>query len=163
MKSGKGKSKGSAFEREVCKDLSLWLSGGKRKDLFWRSAMSGGRATIHGVKVRQAGDITAVALEAQAFTQKYVIECKHYRNLRTLQFLLEGKGKLAKFWTTLQKIARQHGKSPILIARSNKQPTIVITPATSDLIKNLPAKSFVLTGSVCVTLLKNLLKSAPPK
>ena len=36
--------KGSEFEREMCKCLSLWWTDSKRDDVFWRSAQSGGRA-----------------------------------------------------------------------------------------------------------------------
>ena len=46
MRKGGGKEKGSSFERLVCKRMSMWLSKGERDDLFWRSAMSGGRATV---------------------------------------------------------------------------------------------------------------------
>jgi len=38
--------KGGDYEREVCKQFSLWWSDGKRDDIFWRTAGSGGRATI---------------------------------------------------------------------------------------------------------------------
>lgn len=46
-----GKSaKGGDFERQTAKELSLWWSGGigvvpPRDDIFWRSSISGGRAT----------------------------------------------------------------------------------------------------------------------
>lgn len=40
--------KGSGFEREMCKDLSLWWTDEdeKRDDIFWRTAGSGARRTI---------------------------------------------------------------------------------------------------------------------
>ena len=37
--------KGSGFERELSKQMSLWWSGGERDDLVWRTSQSGGRAT----------------------------------------------------------------------------------------------------------------------
>ena len=46
----KGKGKGSNFEREIAKELSLWWTDAKRSDVFWRSSMSGGRATIRSKK-----------------------------------------------------------------------------------------------------------------
>ena len=59
-----GKLKGGAFEREICVKLSKWVSYGERDDLFWRSAMSGGRQTVgfkKGInRKNQAGDITAI-------------------------------------------------------------------------------------------------------
>jgi hypothetical protein len=55
-------SKGPAFEREFAKTLSLWWTGGKHDDVFWRSHGSGARATSRqktGKATRgQYGDIT---------------------------------------------------------------------------------------------------------
>jgi hypothetical protein len=57
-------SKGSAFERQLCKLLSSWWSSGKRDDIFWRSAGSGGRATNRSKKGKGTfgsyGDIACV-------------------------------------------------------------------------------------------------------
>lgn len=130
MKRGGGKGKGSAFERKVCVDLSKWVTKGRHKDVFWRSSMSGGRATIHvkrGDKNRQAGDIAAVAAEGHDFTDVFLVECKHVRNLSIQGFFLSGIGPLAKFWTKVKKQARDHGKRPMIIARQNLYPTLLIT------------------------------------
>ena len=59
--------------------------------------MSGGRATVAKGKVRQAGDITAVAPEGHAFVDTFFIECKSYKNL-SLDCLIKGKGDLIDFW-----------------------------------------------------------------
>src|SRR5687767_11847864 len=101
------KAKGSQFERVVCKQLSLWVSGGKQQDCFWRSAMSGGRATVRNKSaagrvrrtvVRQGGDIASVAPEGHALTDKFYVECKNYKQLALDRFLLLNTGNLAKFW-----------------------------------------------------------------
>lgn len=59
--------KGSNFEREVCKRLSLWwteLETKPRDDVFWRSSISGGRATVRAKTGKSTfgsyGDIAAV-------------------------------------------------------------------------------------------------------
>jgi hypothetical protein len=130
MKKGGGKGKGSAFERKVCVLLSLWVTNGKKKDAFWRSSMSGGRATIHvkrGDKNRQAGDITAVAPEGHQFTDVFFAECKHVRNLDIASFFTKGIGRLAKFWAQAKKQAAQHDRRPMLIAKQNNQPVLVVT------------------------------------
>ena len=44
-KKASGSRKGTPFEREICKEVSLWWSWGERDDLVWRTATSGGRAT----------------------------------------------------------------------------------------------------------------------
>jgi len=132
MKAGRSKSKGSDFERQCCKLLSLWITNGKREDVFWRSAMSGGRATVAkkaGRDVRQAGDITAVAPEGHALTDHYYIECKSYKKLDLDSFILDGKGQLAKFWLETIKQAARHKRKPILIAKENRRESLVIFQA----------------------------------
>src|SRR4051794_4734956 len=108
MKKGGGKGKGSSYERYVCKVLSLWITNGEREDVFWRSAMSGGRATVQhrrGVSVRQSGDICAVAPEGHVLTDTLYIECKHVKKLGLDSFLIKGTGPLANFWDKAQKEA----------------------------------------------------------
>lgn len=130
MRAGGSKAKGSAYERQICKALSLWVSSGKAVDIFWRSAMSGGRATVSnrkGVSVRQAGDITAVAPEGHALTDRFYIECKHVQSLDLEAFCLTGKGALAKFWRVACREAQQHRREPIIIARQNRTADLVIS------------------------------------
>lgn len=126
-----GKQKGGQFERDVCRKLSLWVSGGKQSDLFWRSAMSGGRATVgrhKGQSIRQAGDITAVAPEGHVLTDRFYIECKFYKNLDILSFIFHGKGKLSQFWKdTIREADRHDELEPMLIAKQNNFPTLIIT------------------------------------
>lgn len=132
MLPGKGKAKGSAFEREVCKRLSLWVTNGKSEDVFWRSAMSGGRATVGARKGkdlrRQAGDITAVAPEGHSLTERYYIECKHVKQLRIDRFIVTETGPLADFWKVAKREAERHGRIPMIIARQNQMPTLVLLP-----------------------------------
>lgn len=135
MPRSKGKQKGSAFERKVCKALSLWVSGGEREDLFWRSAMSGGRATV-GRKAgkdhaKHAGDITATDPEGHRLTDAWYVECKSYRDLAIMSGMLTGVGKLAKFWRETCEQATHYKRMPMLIAHQNQQPTIVLVPSAS--------------------------------
>jgi hypothetical protein len=125
------KQKGSEFERAICVRLSLWVTVGKKKDCFWRSAMSGGRATVKRGEVRQAGDITAVAPEGHSLTDYYYIECKAYRTLDIASFLVKGVGVLSKFWEVTCREAKSHGRHPMLIAKQNNMPILVLTEAKS--------------------------------
>ena len=134
MKPGGGKSKGSQFEREVCVALSRWVSNGAREDLFWRSAMSGGRATVRGRKGKntnaQVGDISSIAPAGHALTNRYVIEAKFYADLEIDAFLFKGKGKLSQFWAELNRVARKEKRYPLLIAKQNwLAPFMLSTPA----------------------------------
>ena len=123
---GAGKLKGGKFERLVCKQLSAWVTGGQRKDVFWRSAMSGGRATVHGSSVRQAGDVTAVAPEGHALTDKYMVECKHERDLQFDRFTVQHRGPLMRYWLKLNQQCHVHDRLPMLVARQNGWPVLVL-------------------------------------
>lgn len=130
MRKSRGKSKGSTFERVVCKLLSRWVSKGSHTDLFWRTAMSGGRSTVarrKGVVVRQAGDITAVSPAGHSLTDYWYLECKSYKRIDLAQWLLNGQGKITKWWAVARKEARACGKEPMLIVKQNTWPVIVIT------------------------------------
>lgn len=129
-KDGFGKRKGGQFERVICKELSLWVSGGKDKDLFWRSAMSGGRATVaakSGDKLtEQCGDVCSVSPKGHTLTDLFFIECKHVRNLRPDLFLFR-RGLLYEFWSKAKKDALAYGKQPMLIARDRIHMPMVFT------------------------------------
>lgn len=126
----KNPGKGAAFERSICKALSLWVSKGTEEDLFWRSAMSGGRATVSKRKGKllraHAGDIVATSAGGHALTDFLYIECKHYADLALKSFVLDRGGKMAAFWTTTCNEAHEHGKVPLLIAKENNTPTQVV-------------------------------------
>lgn len=129
MKPGGGKQKGAGFEREVCKKLSDWISGGERTDLFWRSAMSGGRATIglrKGEKVgEQAGDISPIHQAGHALTGLFVLECKFYNDLQFQNLIFSRNGGVAEFWLTVAEIGAELKKRPLLIAKQNHYPTLM--------------------------------------
>jgi hypothetical protein len=132
MRKGGGKPKGSKFEREVCSKLSLWITKGEHKDALWRSSMSGGRATVHvkkGGTNRQAGDICAVAPEGHVLTDKFYIECKHYKSLDLGNFFLGRNGRLRKFWYKTVAQATKHNRNPMLIAKQNNVPALVLIRA----------------------------------
>ena len=128
MRPGGGKAKGAAFEREVCRKLSMWLSGGVNEDVLWRSAMSGGRSTVAAKKGKrlaaQAGDISCIHPCGHNFISKFYVECKAYRDLRFAGLLTE-KGELVEFWNETRKQAKSYGKLPLLVARQNQLPPFV--------------------------------------
>lgn len=72
--------KGSSFEREICKKLSLWWSDGQREDIFWRTSGSGARAKTRSKKGQstfgQAGDIQATDPIGQPLIDVCTIELK---------------------------------------------------------------------------------------
>lgn len=72
--------KGSQFERDTCRVLSLWYSHGKRDDYFWRTAGSGARATVRMKQGKMtsdsAGDICALHPSAKELTKVCIFELK---------------------------------------------------------------------------------------
>ena len=74
------KTKGSKFERDICKQLSLWWTGGKRDDVFWRTTTSGARATTRRKKGQgtknQYGDVQATDPIGQPLIDLCTIEIK---------------------------------------------------------------------------------------
>lgn len=123
MRKGGGKQKGASFEREVCVMLSKWLTNGTQEDVFWRSALSGGRATVAFKRGKslasQVGDISAVHPTGNHFIEYFAPECKFYAKL-DYEGLLTGKGKLLTFWTEINEQARRYSKHPFMIARQNR-------------------------------------------
>lgn len=129
MRPGGGHSKGADFEREIVKKLSLWASSGARQDIFWRSPGSGSRHTAVGNKdaAAHAGDICATHELGRLFCEHVIVECKSYKRWDWRGFLLTNRGELHTFWEKLSEQARNTQRFPILIAKENGQPPLVIT------------------------------------
>lgn len=152
MKAGSGKAKGAEFERFVCEKLSLWVSHEKRTDLFWRSAMSGGRATVKfkkgGHNDTQAGDITALAEESFIFSSCFSVECKFYADLNFQQGLFKGTGNIANFWRGHAALSTKAGKLPLLIAKQNRLPVVCITDLKGSEVLNEFTKPFLASSLI---------------
>lgn len=161
----KGKSKGSAFERKICKDLSLWVSNGTRTDLFWRSALSGGRSTRRHSKGEnvnvQLGDICAVHPTGHPLTDKWYVECKHYRNLHLTSFMLTYSGPLASFWTKAQSEAEKYNRLPMLIAKQNNYPCFVLISKTHGCSVSVRVLASMSSPHNCSIVLFNHLVAGP--
>lgn len=81
-RSKKPSAKGAQFERSFSETLSLWVSGGKDKNIYWRSVGSGGRATRKQLTVH-VGDIACFPEKVnigQWLLDIFVIELK-FRDL----------------------------------------------------------------------------------
>lgn len=83
------KSKGSSFERDICKKLSIYLTNGKDERVMWRTSNSGGTATVQKnmkskFAKKNAGDICQISerglyKNVDKFFDTYFIECKAYK------------------------------------------------------------------------------------
>lgn len=87
------KGKGSSFERQICKQLSLWWTHGKSDDVFWRTSTSGARATRRSKKgaptFGQHGDIQATDPQGQPFIDVCSVELKRGYSKDTFSNLVE--------------------------------------------------------------------------
>lgn len=77
-------AKGGSFEREIAKKLSLWWSGGKSDDVFWRTSNSGGRATTRRKKGQKSyaghGDLSYTHPDGKPFIDYFALELKRGYN-----------------------------------------------------------------------------------
>jgi hypothetical protein len=72
--------KGGQYERELCRDLSLWLSYGSDDDCLWRTSQSGGRATQRAKSGKKTeghtGDLSATNKIGRKFLKRFAVEVK---------------------------------------------------------------------------------------
>lgn len=167
MRPGSGKSKGSGFERTVCHLLSMWISDGKHDDLFWRSSMSGGRATVMfkkgGSNRSQCGDITAIHPDGNPLVDKFLISCKFYKDLQIEGAVLGNKGGLTAFWIECVTEAKQHNKLPMLISKQNgTKPFICLNDDGIDYfqVKGKGLAQLPTAGGVVILWLEKFLQLA---
>ena len=126
----KGGPKGARFERRICKELSLWVSNEEREDCFWRSSMSGGRATLHIKRGRktaisaQAGDITAIHKKGMLLSSLVVIDCKEYKSMKWHCLIYGNAGVVQPAWEKLGVESRRDHKSRLLVCTESHQPII---------------------------------------
>lgn len=135
MRPGGGKDKGSAWEREVCRQLSLWIGEGARTDLFVRNVISGGQFTVRsrqGDSAGVPGDVMAAHPLSYRFLSLFSIECKHHASLNLTGFLHDARmdrSFLAQTYNKAEKQANQLALQPLIIAKENHRPAWVLLPA----------------------------------
>lgn len=138
MKPGGGSAKGATFERFICKELSKWWTEGKRDDVFWRTAGSGGRATNRAKTGKTTagayGDITALDPIGEPLLKLFCFELKcGYGGWDVLDLIDKGKNmkhsKLQEFWQQASESAQQaHAHYPVVIAKRNQKQPVIVFP-----------------------------------
>lgn len=134
-------AKGSAFEREICKKLSLWWSGGERDDIFYRTSASGARWTARKktgkTTVNEQGDMSYSDPSGKLLMDNWSVEMKTgYAKGRSASGsrihwcvldIIDGKENqpmLVKFWK--QTADGAGDKEPVLIFRRNQKQTCIV-------------------------------------
>ncbi len=137
MKKGGSKRKGGKFERDMGKALSLWWTDNVTDDVFYRTASSGGRATVRakGKKVTygQYGDLQAVNPVGKPLMDLCVVECKDgYPGQSPFDLLDEPRKQNPKFRGFFEQCLdeQKQAKTPfwMLIARRKGKVPMVYIP-----------------------------------
>lgn len=133
-------SKGSAFEREICKRLSLWWTDGEREDVFWRSAGSGAMAKTRSKMGKgaygQHGDIQAVDPIGEPLTSKCSIELKRGYSKASVADVLDHPPTAAQsIWESFVSQAVTDASLAalpywILITKRDKRVPLIFIPAS---------------------------------
>jgi len=137
---GRGMQKGSSFEREICKQLSLWWTDGERDDVFWRTSGSGARAKTRaktgGRTFGQYGDVQATDPIGQPLLDLFSIEIKRGYSKATLSDFIDNRQKtkpqLQKFLEQATKDSQLRGDecSWILLVKRDYKNTMLFIPYT---------------------------------
>lgn len=139
--------KGGQFERDICRELSLWWSHGKQDDVFWRTSTSGGRATTRAKKGKKTfgahGDIQAVRPEGRVLLDRITLELKRGYNRFTPYDVVDAKkAPWVEFVNQVCRDAQRAGTPYwMLIHRRDKRCAVVTIPW--GLYQELRALSFV--------------------
>lgn len=135
---GNRAGKGSQFERDTCRQLSLWFSGGLFDDWFWRTDSSGARATSRAKVGKRTignyGDIAATCPEGKPLTDFFTLELKRgYNKASPFDLLDRSKTAATQIWEEwiikARRDARRSGsRSWSLIQRRDRHEACIWMP-----------------------------------
>lgn len=166
------KALGNAYERDVAKQLSLWLTDGQSDDVVWRDLGSGNRATIRakqGKKTTRSGDFVPTDLNYKWFFDAFCVDSKCYKEWNPV-FINESNIKSNSIFNQwLKVIEESQGKIPLMICkiRNRKDPEFALLPSyvkyPSDFDSNFMyytfgSKSLGFHKDCCLLLLSDLFK-----
>lgn len=138
LRGGGSSGKGSSYEREICRQLSLWWSGGSRDDIFWRSSGSGARAKVRGRAGRatagQHGDVAATDPIGAGFIDVFTVEIKRGYSEHTMHDVLDrmpggGVQEYERFLAqTIESYMQAGSHTWMLITRRDRRQAMVWIP-----------------------------------
>ena len=156
--------KGSAFERRMCKELSLWWTDGERDDVFWRTSGSGARATNRGKRKKQTfgqhGDIQATDPIAQPLLNRVTIELKKGYNKHTIMDCLDAldRNKAQVMEVFVEQAMRESTQAGvhswwIILARDKRIPMIMMPMSYFQIIRKA-ASNFKIKQTYLIARLR---------
>lgn len=172
-------AKGQEFERWAAKTLSLWWTGGKSDDVFWRTSGSGARATARGKKGKRTrnsyGDICCIDPIGQPLLDLITIETKKGYNRLSVQDLLDlppGKkggnaGENYPDWIAQAQAAHEAAGSYAwaLLVRRDQRRAILVFPYTLARLLLISDQGWLLGtafGTLTVMWLEGFLACVDP-
>lgn len=181
-----GKRKGNAFERDICRELSLWWTADldePRDDIFWKTSNSGGRATARTKSSKkthgQYGDVCAIDPIGQPLVSLLTLELKSGYSRFTFADLIDkpahAKQQQYEVWfEKAQKDSEASGSAGwLLITRRDRRvPLVFMTSRVADKLKidneGLPCGQIeCISGGLChqivVMTLEEWLTSVAPE
>ena len=126
-------AKGGEFERKMAKEISKWWTDGERDDIFWRTAGSGGRATVRAKQGKSTaggcGDLTATDPSGFPLIDLCTIELKKGYNAWTLKELIDSNKKNCELLGFVQQCERERKEADIecwlLITKQDRKETLL--------------------------------------
>ena len=150
-------AKGSSFERDICKQLSLWWTDYKRDDVFWRTAGSGARATVRSKKKKgtfgQHGDVQATDPIGQPLMDIFSIELKRGYTQATASNAFDASKQTKKhiFLEFVEQAEQSRAGSSsrfwMLIHKRDRRETLVTIPYTAAKILRLRKLPHILMST----------------
>jgi hypothetical protein len=133
-----GSSKGGAFERELCRVISLWWTENTRDDIFWRTPGSGAMAKTRSKKSLSTygayGDIQATDPSGQPLLQVFTMELKRGYTAHNFTNMLDKLDKSAsQMWENFYHqvctdAMNAKSLSWIIVWRRDRHQTLIYTP-----------------------------------
>lgn len=137
-KGGGSSAKGSSYERDFCRRLSLWWTGDARDDVFWRTSGSGARAKVRGKAgadtYGQHGDVAATDPVGGMLLDKFTIELKRGYAGTTIHDLVDkpSNGAVQGFERflaqTIESARQARTKGWLLVTRRDRRVEMVWMP-----------------------------------
>lgn len=157
----RAKTKGTNYERDFAKRLSLWWTYGQLQDAFWRTSLSGGKATITNSTV-QVGDICAIRPIAIPLENCVVFELKRgYTKTLILDWLLLGSTSLVgQWWEKGIQQSIDTNRKFILIVKHDHYPEVAFMQ--TELIPSNPPRKLIHNGGVACFVLEDVLWHQDP-
>lgn len=121
--------KGGSYEITIARDLTKWITGSPKPELFWRTKGLGPKGTKDEIKDKSRhGDIMPYPQRKNGewLTDRTFWEIKCYEEgAWTFNQLLKGTGPIFPWWDKLFKQSDEAGKFPIMVLKRNLYPPIM--------------------------------------